>query len=97
MLITTANSVDAIPRPLLDRMELIVVSGYPEDEKLNIAKRHLLPRQIEEHRACAQERYRIGDKVMRSLIRGYTLEAGVRRLQRPPSAKPSARRAVEID
>ncbi len=81
MFITTANSVDTIPRPLLDRMELIEVSGYTEDEKLNIAKRHLLPRQIEEH-GLAPRSVRIGDKVMRSLIRGYTLEAGVRRLQR---------------
>lgn len=81
MFITTANSVDTIPRPLLDRMELIEVSGYTEDEKLNIAKRHLLPRQIEEH-GLAPKSVRIGDKVMRSLIRGYTLEAGVRRLQR---------------
>ena len=81
MFITTANSVDTIPRPLLDRMELIEVSGYTEDEKLNIAKRHLLPRQIEEHGLAAKS-VRISDKVMRSLIRGYTLEAGVRRLQR---------------
>ena len=81
MFITTANSVDTIPHPLLDRMELIEVSGYTEDEKLNIAKRHLLPRQIEEHGLAAKS-VRISDKVMRSLIRGYTLEAGVRRLQR---------------
>ena len=81
MFITTANSVDTIPRPLLDRMELIEVSGYTEDEKLNIAKQHLLPRQIEEHGLAARS-VRISDKVMRSLIRGYTLEAGVRRLQR---------------
>ena len=79
--LTTANDLSAVPRPLLDRMELIEVSGYTEDEKLNIAKRHLLPRQIEEHGLAAKS-VRISDKVMRSLIRGYTLEAGVRRLQR---------------
>ena len=81
MFITTANSVDTIPRPLLDRMELIEVSGYTEDEKLNIAKRHLLPGQIAEHGLAA--RYvRMSDKVLRSLIQGYTREAGVRTLQR---------------
>jgi len=81
MFITTANSVDTIPRPLLDRMELIEVSGYTEDEKLNIAKRHLLPKQIEEHGLPAKS-VKLTDKVMRSLIQGYTREAGVRRLQR---------------
>ena len=81
MFITTANSVDTIPRPLLDRMELIEVSGYTEDEKLNIAKRHLLPGQIAEHGLAARS-VRMSDKVLRSLIQGYTREAGVRTLQR---------------
>lgn len=81
MFITTANSVDTIPRPLLDRMELIEVSGYTEDEKLNIAKRHLLPGQIAEH-GLAPKSVKVSDKVLRSLIQGYTREAGVRRLQR---------------
>ena len=81
MFITTANSIDTIPRPLLDRMEVIEVSGYTEDEKLNIAKRHLLPKQIEEH-GLAPRSVRMSEKVLRSLIQGYTLEAGVRRLQR---------------
>jgi len=81
MFITTANSVDTIPRPLLDRMELIEVSGYTEEEKLNIAKRHLLPDQIEEH-GLAPKTVKITDKIMRQLIQGYTREAGVRRLKR---------------
>jgi len=81
MFITTANSVDTIPRPLLDRMELIEVSGYTEDEKLNIAKRHLLPGQIADHGLAARS-VRVSDKVMRGLIQGYTREAGVRTLQR---------------
>lgn len=81
MFITTANSVDTIPRPLLDRMELIEVSGYTEEEKLNIAKRHLLPDQIAEH-GLAPRAVRMSDKVLRALIQGYTREAGVRRLQR---------------
>ena len=81
MFITTANSADTIPRPLLDRMEVIEVSGYTEDEKLNIAKRHLLPNQIAEH-GLAPKSVKMTDKVLRSLIQGYTREAGVRRLQR---------------
>jgi len=81
MFITTANSTDTIPRPLLDRMEVIEVSGYTEDEKLNIAKRHLLPNQIAEH-GLAPKSVKMTDRILRSLIQGYTREAGVRRLQR---------------
>ncbi|MBP3656370.1 MAG: AAA family ATPase, partial [Clostridia bacterium] len=81
MFITTANSVDTIPRPLLDRMEVIEVSGYTEEEKLNIAKRHLLPGQIREHGLAAKS-VRMTERVLRSLIQGYTREAGVRTLER---------------
>ncbi len=81
LFLTTANTVDTIPRPLLDRMELIQLSGYTEVEKLHIAKRHLLPKQIEEHGLPAKS-VRVSDKVMRMLINGYTREAGVRQLER---------------
>ncbi|MBE5769246.1 MAG: endopeptidase La [Clostridiales bacterium] len=81
MFITTANSVDTIPGPLLDRMEIIEVPSYTEEEKLQIARRHLLPKQTEAHGLPAKS-VKMTDKVMRQLIEGYTREAGVRTLER---------------
>ncbi len=81
MFITTANSVETIPAPLLDRMEIIEVPSYTEEEKLQICKRHLVPKQIEAH-GLPQKSVRLSDKVLRQLIEGYTREAGVRTLER---------------
>ncbi|MBX5474572.1 MAG: endopeptidase La [Thermoleophilia bacterium] len=81
LFICTANTTDTIPGPLLDRMEVIQLSGYTEDEKLGIAKRYLVPKQIEAH-GLARRQLAIGDRVLRLLIREYTREAGVRGLER---------------
>lgn len=79
--ITTANSVDSIPRPLLDRMEVIYISGYTEEEKLNIAMKYLLPKQLKEH-GLAEESIAISEDTVRDIINYYTREAGVRNLER---------------
>ncbi len=81
LFICTANTVDTIPGPLLDRMEVIALSGYTEDEKLGIARRYLVPKQIAEH-GLTPERLTIGDDALRQVIRDYTREAGVRGLER---------------
>lgn len=81
MFITTANSVETIPAPLLDRMELIEVPSYTEEEKLQIAKRHLVGKQLAAH-GLPEKSVRLSDKVLRELIEGYTREAGVRTLER---------------
>jgi ATP-dependent Lon protease len=81
MFITTGNTLDTIPGPLRDRMEIIQLAGYTEEEKLQIAKRYLVPRQIERN-GLKKSWITIGDKALRRIIGEYTREAGVRGLER---------------
>ncbi len=81
MFITTANTLDTIPRPLLDRMEIIELSSYTDEEKLMIAKNHLLPKQRKKHGIKPQQ-LRFTDDAIREMIQCYTKESGVRNLER---------------
>lgn len=83
--ITTANSLDTIPRALLDRMEVIELSSYTDEEKLQIAKEHLIPKQRKKHGLRANQ-LRIEDAAVREIIRSYTRESGVRLLEREIAA-----------
>lgn len=81
MFITTANNTDTIPRPLLDRMEVIEIGSYTDEEKVQIAKRHLLPRQLVWH-GLTKSQLQVNDDALRLIISGYTRESGVRVLER---------------
>jgi ATP-dependent Lon protease len=94
MFLTTANSLNTIPRPLLDRMEVIHVSGYTEFEKLNIARKYLVPKKMEEH-GLQKSNLTVSDEALLEIIRKYTRESGVRELERK-IADLSRKAAVRI-
>lgn len=94
MFVTTANSLNTIPRPLLDRMEIIQVTGYTEREKLEIAKRYLVGKQEKNH-GLVDDQFNLPDEIIRKIITQYTRESGVRELERK-IAKLMRKLAVEI-
>ena len=81
MFITTANTVDTIPYPLLDRMEIIELTGYTQEEKQEIAKQYLIPKQIKNN-GLTEKRVEFTDDAVKEIVEGYTMEAGVRNLER---------------
>jgi ATP-dependent Lon protease len=96
LFICTANQLETIPGPLLDRMDVIQLSGYTEDEKLGIAKRYLVPKQLEAH-GLSVDKVTFTEGALRTVIREYTREAGVRNLERQIAAlcRKAARRVAE--
>jgi ATP-dependent Lon protease len=95
LFITTANVEYNIPRPLLDRMEVIKLPGYTEEEKVKIAERHLIPKQLKEH-GLKQRNLQISENAVREIVREYTREAGVRNMEREIAAicRKTAREVV---
>ena len=81
LFITTANTLDTVPRPLLDRMEIIELGSYTDEEKFMIAKNHLIPKQLKKH-GLKKAQLRITDDAIRETISCYTRESGVRNLER---------------
>ncbi len=96
MFITTANTTETIPRPLLDRMEIIEISGYTEEEKVNIALKYLVPKQKKEH-GLDEKRLFLSEQVIRDVVNYYTKESGVRNLERQIAniCRKAAKRIVE--
>ena len=97
LFITTANVLDPIPDALRDRMEMLELPGYTEDEKIQIAVRHVIPRQAEEHGILLEENIQFTEVALRELIRNYTREAGLRNMERNIAAlcRKQARRIAE--
>jgi ATP-dependent Lon protease len=97
LFITTANVLDTVPTPLRDRMEIIEIAGYTEEEKVTIARTHLVPKQIADHGLIDGEHIRWTDAALRRLVRSYTREAGLRNLEREIAAitRKVAKRRVE--
>ncbi|HTK91692.1 MAG TPA: endopeptidase La [Verrucomicrobiae bacterium] len=97
LFITTANVLDTVPAPLRDRMEIIELAGYTEEEKVHIANQHLIPKQAADHGLTLGEHLRWTDAAVRHLARGYTREAGLRNLEREIAAisRKIAKRRVE--
>ena len=95
LFVTTANTLDTIPRPLLDRMEVIELSSYTDEEKLQIARQHLLPKELSRH-GLKKTQLKLTDGALREIITGYTKESGVRVLERQLAAvcRKSAMRVV---
>ncbi len=96
--IATANTLDTVPRPLLDRMEIITLPSYTVSEKIDIFKNHLLPKELKRH-GLTKSKLRIGDEAIKEIIHHYTRESGVRNLERETAAlcRKVARKLVEGD